>query len=428
MNKIEEEMNELKASWFTNTYNQSWQAGGAGPTYYIAADGESAQLFTANAEGVVSRLPDKFLLATLVRDYCPGSTKKAQALLDLIKADLLLKHAIQTQDIKAIGFKEERELVWNRLPFTRADALATLPSDPRLSGFKHILSLTSVAEARSLVLWIGSLLDYNSSRIQYLHLKSDGGNGKSTLFESLARAIGKDCIVSADKSLLQSEFFGEQLEGKRLVIFPDENSSTFFSSGKFKRLTGEEGMTVNPKFKAPRYVSFTHKTVVLSNHDVEITNSDADSRRLVSITLGADSETGGHRSWYNSLLANGQTILAYCYGEYVRAVEADASIRSAVPVDKNSIREAVNRKYEDILEVFYSAYEFDPDRNARLKRSEVNKYLSDELLVPKSYMKVKSFVEALQSIGIEVVNHGNILYYTNIKKAGRGLVAVRSVE
>lgn len=317
--------------------------------------------------------------------------------------------------VQPVSFADELDVVtWNRLPFPK-HSLGSLTLDD-VPEFKHILSLCD--DAKALTLWIGSLLDSSSGRAQYLHLHGGGGNGKSTLFNAISDVLGgRHCVMARADELSQSHF-GTVLEGARLLIFPDENSTSIFSSGRFKEFTGEEYTTVNPKFEKQRRIRLTHKTAVFSNNKVEITNNVADRRRLLSVSMVDDPDKNiGHRWWYMGLRSSGSAILSYCYGTYLRDLERDPSIRSYIPQADAVHKAAIHRKYEDIFDVVNEKFEVTTNEKDFLKKREVHTLITEQL---KSYSSTKiireQITQALQELGVKEATLNGIKIYRFLKE------------
>lgn len=267
--------------------------------------------------------------------------------------------ALDFSKIASVAFLDEPNVTcFKRFGYTRSQAgtitLAQLP------GFAHVLSLTS--DPVSLTLWIGSLLDHAAGRTQYLHWFGGGGNGKSTVFQAISDALGQERVIHARIEDFRQSHWGVELMGARLLLFPDANQSTSFSTGKFKELTGEDYLTVNPKNKPHRKIRLTHKTAILSNRHPAITNDIADKRRLLPISSREDTETDhGSKSWYADVRNNGERILLYCYSEYQRALAQRPELRAYIPPDESAQAAAIEERYSDVLSAIEAVVEAKPN-------------------------------------------------------------------
>jgi hypothetical protein len=309
--------------------------------------------------------------------------------------------AIKFSQVAAVAFADQLEvLCFKRLAVTTAEAAnITLESLP---GFKHVIGLTN--DPKALTLWIGSLLDWKSARTQYLHWYGGGGNGKSTVFQAISDALGRERVIHTRMEDFTGPHWGEQLVGARLLLFPDANSTRAFSGGKFKEVTGEEYITINPKNRAHRKARLTNKTAILSNRKISITNDEADRRRLLPIISQPDTEADhGNKSWYHDVRNNGERILLYCYQEYVKELAVNPGIRSYIEPDKEAQAEAVEERYGDWLAVLDEVVIAKP-----------NDPLQPSVMVTELFAKVEEVMgrvpsqtdkamirEALSTLGIE---------------------------
>lgn len=251
------------------------------------------------------------------------------------------------EQVAAVAFADQPEILCFKRLSARTDDAFDVSID-ELPGFAHVINLTN--DPKSLALWIGSLLDWKSARTQYLHWYGGGGNGKSTVFAAIGEALGEARVIRARMEDVMSAHWGQELAGARLLLFPDANSTKGFSSGKFKELTGEESVTVNPKHQSHKKIPLTHKTAILSNRKIAITHDEADKRRLLPILSKPDTESDhGNKSWYKNVRENGEKILLYCYAEYERERAKNPGIRGFIEPDREAQAEAVEERYGDVL-------------------------------------------------------------------------------
>lgn len=299
---------------------------------------------------------------------------------------------------KSVAFEGDGQIAWVILE-RKTIQLTDIPE------FELFLSQTDEQSQRSLVLFLGSLLDDNSSRKQYLHLFGHGGEGKSTLLDAITKAF-KGRAVGLTASRLQGSHFGSELEGNRLYLFCDENNSGFFSSGNFKSLTGDNSLTINPKFEKPRTITLTGKVVVCSNAQIEIQDNHADRSRIISIELeNKEKELG----WHKGFLDKGLDMLLYCYQEYLDAVKATPSIRNIIPCNQANTQRAIERKTESLEDIFNDHFEV--EASGKIKRSDVMKVFSsnyNNILNNRARDEIKRF---LASKDIQEVKNNDWYFY-----------------
>ena len=360
---------------------------------------DTIAVYDIDASNVVRVVRDLTLEAAVLRIRPNFGERERREALKFAK---LLVHEQRPLDLTAVqpvAFADEHATrTWNRLPFRR-DELAAVSLD-ELPAFKHILSLCD--DAQALTLWIGSLLDAKAGRTQYLHLHGGGGNGKSTLFSGISEVLGKDHVITSRADEFSNQHWGDSIEGKRLLYFPDENNPGFFSTGKFKELTGEEWTTVNPKYQRPRRIRLTHKTAVFSNNRVEISTNAADRRRLLSVSMADDPDQNvGFRWWYEELRSSGSKILAYCFGEYERAVSADPSIRAYIPQRAEALEAAIDRKYSEVFDAIHTQYRVTGEHGDWLLRGEVHGAICEVLGERRTNrLFMQQLREALTRLGV----------------------------
>ncbi len=81
-----------------------------------------------------------------------------------------------------------------------------------------------------------------------LFLVGDGGNGKSTFVDTIARVIGHDSVSHIDLESLYGQYGMHGLIGKRLNII-EEVHGNYYQSNKLKKLVSGESVTIDIKYK-----------------------------------------------------------------------------------------------------------------------------------------------------------------------------------
>lgn len=381
----------------------------------VAKGVADSPIYKISREKVVSRILDQDLYSEIFSDFAIATGSELKQIVAIIAVELTSR-ATDMTTISPVALKDDPELTWNRLTFTKDDIKRIKPED--VPGFMHFLKLIEDG-ADSLVLWTGSLLDPKSSRQQYLHLQSDGGTGKSTFLESISSVFGPEKVLRENSVSFNSQYFGEELEGVRLLAFPDENNTSFFSSGKFKRFTGEDHVTIQRKYRQPRTIKLSHKTMVFSNNEVQITASRADTRRLISVVMKSDIEPEGRKTWYEDLKFSGDKILAYCHSKYIEALEKNPAIRAYIPSSQDLTKKAIERKYAEILSEFYEKYEVTEKPEDKIKKSKVHKHICDELRASRTSMVLDQIKSALKNIGVLEGREKGVEYYRGIREIVR---------
>ncbi len=228
-------------------------------------------------DGVVT-VVDKDVLFEPIARHAIGIMTRSEAKREILDAVYNRLPVVLPDQIAPYVFKSDtsNKLTWQRLLFDRD--LWTLCPEP----FRIILnSITTETARQSLILWVGSLLDYTSPRAQYLYMYGDGGEGKSLFAAALRAMFGGQGATPVTASMLENRFGASLIMGKRLVQFNEENNPRFTSSGAFKRLTGEDDLIVERKGKDAFVVPAFHKVLVSSNIMLDAAGMRADKRRLL---------------------------------------------------------------------------------------------------------------------------------------------------
>lgn len=214
--------------------------------------------------------------------------------------------------IRPFVFKSEAlkngEFAWNRLSF---DPALTTPECPSELG--RLLSRTKQAD--NLVLWIGSILDYEFPRTQYLYMYGPGSDGKSLLARIIEHTLGSHCCTTIYPQDLSASHGTTKLEGIRVAMFKDESDTSFVSGGPFKRLTGDEMITINPKGEPHRNILLNCKVLIYSNEAPNLRGGRADMRRIVPVEF-VFRPGGTDLDFEKAALAAGANILQYCYHRF----------------------------------------------------------------------------------------------------------------
>ena len=119
-----------------------------------------------------------------------------------------------------------------------------------------------------------------------------GGNGKTTFTNQFLKSLLVDsngrALTTSNSldELFKYTFALEDLEGKHLLVFPDEGRS-YISKGDFarlKQLTGEESVRINRKYKSAITIQSYAKVIITTNHPPEIEDMHAALfRRLITL-------------------------------------------------------------------------------------------------------------------------------------------------
>ena len=128
-----------------------------------------------------------------------------------------------------------------------------------------------------------------------------GGNGKSTLFESLAGVLADyACTLRAqiliDKGNGAEPFGMEAVRGCRLALMGELDEGARMNVSMMKTLTSRDEIQVNPKFAKLFTIKPTHTTILHTNHLPKLGQLDDGTRRRIAVVpLKAPPKTGKER-------------------------------------------------------------------------------------------------------------------------------------
>lgn len=240
---------------------------------------------------------------------------------------------ILQREIKPLIFKSDTETPW---AWQRLDFDPTEIEIPVL--LTKLLQRTTPDQARSLVLWLGSLLDYSFPRQQYLYLHGGGNDGKGTLIAMLVKLLGSQGVAMMNVEAFKDSHSTTALEGARLVLFADENSASFMSKGRFKALTGDDTMSINPKGQPRRNIKLHCKVMVASNFAPHVYGGLADMRRIIPVELAKIPLTETSHTEGLAFIEQGSAIMQFCYAAF-KAWRVDNPDTAMLPTAQEAMDE-----------------------------------------------------------------------------------------
>lgn len=160
--------------------------------------------------------------------------------------------------------------------------------DPRAvaHNWKKFLmeAVPSQADRKTLQLFAGLCLTGDTSPQKALLLVGEGGTGKSTFSSVLSAVLGNLASSSAIQNIQDGSFLVGELVGKRMCVVSELPRA--FDWIPFKRITGEDKITVDVKHKSPFAVKLDIKLIILSNimpHLGEDSANSSITRRLLPV-------------------------------------------------------------------------------------------------------------------------------------------------
>jgi hypothetical protein len=289
-----------------------------------AIDPRTHEIASASTDTMLSQM--RFYLGNRVR--LKDANAAATRAMDIMRN--ASEYRIREKQVAPLLLEDTEPSRWcyRRLPITSA------PLHVAPTRYQEILDRVDDPESvRPLSLWIGSLMDPNSDRSQYLFLYGEGGNGKSSLALMLATVLGR-AAISLRASTFTSKFGKAPCANRRLVIFDDTKNASFMASGDFREATGSDTLAVERKGKDVINMRNDLKFLITSNRLPELDGDHADMRRNIFVKLKKydGHVTGGVSSGFvRELLEQGPDVLRYCYTLYREHVAATGSSIIATP-------------------------------------------------------------------------------------------------
>ena len=153
------------------------------------------------------------------------------------------------------------------------------------------------AMRRILQRYAGYCLTGDMSAQKALFLIGEGGTGKGTFMHVIEQLLGGESPYSLAGSapleaIKDSSPQVEVLVGKRLCVISEINKHVNWEA--FKRITGQDALQVNPKFRDTYNVRLETKLVILSNvlpHLGEDAGNTALTRRIMPVAFNVKAET-----------------------------------------------------------------------------------------------------------------------------------------
>ncbi len=301
------------------------------------------QIVMEGEDGVCKIVPDSHVVQALLSychrdllsfpDYCfTHSEVSATACFWRDYAHPIAKPA-------AVKWASDEGLTFRRLPWNRMN-------DQPTPLFDELMGRTS--NALALCYFIGSLFDPGADRQQYVWMRGDGQDGKSSLARFIRRVFGNSVAFEHPPSPAREHFWVYNLLNKRLVVFPDCNAVGFPVSGLFKSLTGDDPVRVEEKGQPAFTAELEAKFMFLSNDAPRIESGKADMRRIILCEM-AQIKGEPDPGYEEALWREGGAFLSKCIDLY----ERDVGRGRRIPVDTEQAEDlaAANEEpYEEFIE------------------------------------------------------------------------------
>lgn len=309
--------------------------------------------------------PSEYLLRPIVNDQRSYFTNRVHKILvekglqDPIVADLNLLQDIWYQFEAAapqlqeepVGMAGYGEKVWS-LHKSRYHP------DPTMNFpiWEAVLNRLSDPEAFAAWWWAVYTNQYKGRKA--LWLQGEGAAGKSFLTKILAQELFGPAHTSIDNISLKTDarrFLAGQVEGKRLVVYPDANNPEVFSMEVFKNLMSADAdpVRVERKNKTPYSAYLNAFMTITSNISPTIRNEQALKSRVLYVTLGKMIDKPNPKI-RNAMIAELPGLLAYakeCFETLYDGYEIQVNNKTVTLM--NELEDQYYQEFEDLVSDLY---------------------------------------------------------------------------
>jgi len=215
-----------------------------------------------------------------------------------------------------VAFLSEEIDTFRRLPFDpdrTTDDFNVQERCPFMYSFMRRIN----TNADALIARIGSQFFETYNRKQSIWLWGSSNAGKTTFLDIIANLYGgDDAIADMDADDFDSPHFAEDLVGKSMLRM-EENEPRFLRGNKFKRITGQRSLSVNPKGKK-KYTVPMHFTVwSTSNFEPEVGHDTAIHERIIVCHINdLDGEKLSHEQIKELVEPELSAFVGYCMNIY----------------------------------------------------------------------------------------------------------------
>lgn len=220
------------------------------------------------------------------------------------------------------------------------------PHDPLIMPFiQRYLGycLSGFVQEQKFVIWYG-----------------EGGNGKSTLFNTLTAILGPYGFAADAEQLADSgytnqtaQYFLAELKGKRFVVASETQSRHKLSESLVKKMTGGDEITARRIYGTPFTYEPTIKVILATNHKPEVYGQDYGMwRRLVMVPFAVLFGEPGHPDRVMDMDIKLRAELPGIFNWLVRGYADWRANGLQIPPSIAAATEEY-RKEEDVLQEFF---------------------------------------------------------------------------
>jgi P4 family phage/plasmid primase-like protien len=232
----------------------------------------------------------------------------------------------------------------------------------------------------------------------------NGRNGKSTIFNTMARVMGDYSGQISAETLTTGRKAGKnweiaELRGQRMIIAPELEEGTRLDASFVKKICSTDKILGEQKYKSPFTFEPSHTVILFTNHLPKIGSNDAGTwRRLIVIPFNAAFEGDNDIKNYSDYLFRhaGGAVLQWIIEGAKRFIQADYHIEQPECV-KQAI--AQYKEANDWLNNFI-AERCEVDPRYKTRSSDLYKMYREHCEINGDYIRHNSdFAAALEAAG-----------------------------
>jgi putative DNA primase/helicase len=262
-------------------------------------------------------------------------------------------------------FENEDKLCFKRFPW-----MPVRGEHPAWGQFLNRLS-----DPDGFMAFVGSVFDKQNRSRQYLWLRGEGQDGKSTVLAAIQNCLGV-AATSVNNTFLSkaNQFFYSALYGRRAVFYPDCKNPKLGMSEFIRNSTSGDFVPVEFKGKTTFAARMYVKLFIASNMPPEVSSQKADQSRMILIEV-APSKEKDDPSWASRLETELPAFLFSCQEVYARLCPRRGDIR--VSDRSKELQEAAAAAFEERFHDVFDRY-FVVDGSATTEAARVRAVLQED--------------------------------------------------
>ena len=248
----------------------------------------------------------------------------------------------------------------------------------------------------------------------------NGGNGKSTFWNSIFRVLGSysgklsaDTLTVGCKRNIKPEM--AEMAGRRLIISAESREGDRLNDSAIKQLCSTDEVYAEKKYKDPFYFTPCHTLILYTNHLPRVSGSDDGIwRRLIVIPfLNKFTGAGDVKNYADYLYENaGEAILSWVIEGAKKVIDAGYNIKTP-----KCVKDAID-EYKEQNDWFHHFFEdcCEKDDSAKVSSSELYRVYRNYCLELNEYTRsTTDFYNALKTNGYETVVRERKKYIKGLK-------------